>query len=159
MSTKIELEYPYSERWRSGYVVTNKDNRKTVILVNNKDDRSSTQYARYLLAVKLGRFLTDAETVDHVDDDKTNDSLDNLQILTRDENIRKACKQPDVELKCPVCNKVFYKTRTQLRGKLDRAAKNLIACSRKCGGKLSHITKKTHKRLVAGSNPARDTTS
>ena len=111
MSTKIELDYPYNERWKSGYVVTNKENRKTVILVNNKNDRSSTQYARYLMAVELGRFLTEHETVDHIDNDKTNDSLDNLQILSRSENNIKQFKKPDAILSCPVCKNTF--TRTQ----------------------------------------------
>lgn len=141
MSTKIKLGFPYNEKWKTGYLVTNKENRKTVILVNKKDDRSSTQYARYLLAVSLGRFLTDKETVDHIDNDKTNDSLDNLQILSKAENIIKACKQPDVELTCPICSTGFYRTLTQLRGKKDKAEANMIACSRSCGGKLSHLTK------------------
>jgi hypothetical protein len=109
--------------------------------VNNKNDRSSTQYARYLLGVSLGRFLTEEETVDHIDNNKTNDSLDNLQILSKAENIIKAGKQPDVELICPVCSTIFYKTLTQLRGRKDRIKNNMIACSRSCGGKLSHITK------------------
>lgn len=141
MSTKIELNYPYNERWKSGYLVTNKENRKTVILVNNKNDRSSTQYARYLMAVELGRFLTEHETVDHIDNDKTNDSLDNLQILSRSENNIKQFKKPDAILTCPVCKNTFTRTQSQLRGKKERAALNLIACSRSCGGKLSHITK------------------
>ena len=138
---KIELKPPYSDKWKSGYLVTNKENRKTVILVNSGSDRSSTQYARYLLAVSMGRFLTAEETVDHIDGDKTNDNIDNLQILTRAENISKACKQPDVELTCPVCGNVFYRTLTQLRGRKHRAEENMIACSRVCGGKVNHITK------------------
>lgn len=142
MGTKIELMYPYNEKWKSGYLVTNKQNRKTVILVNSKNDRTSTQYARYLKAVQLKRFLTPEETVDHIDNDKTNDSLDNLQILTRAENIAKANKKPDMKLTCPICALVFYKPLSSLRSKKERASKNLIACSRTCGGKLSHITKR-----------------
>lgn len=42
MSGKIDLEFPYNEIWKSGYVVTNKENRKTLLLVNDKNDRSST---------------------------------------------------------------------------------------------------------------------
>lgn len=141
MSGKIDLEFPYSEIWKSGYVVTNKENRKTLLLVNDKKDRSSTQYARYLLAVKLKRFLTSDETVDHVNDDKTDDSLENLQILTRKDNLVKANKYPDVKLICPICKDTFYRTLTQLRGKKERIENNMVACSRSCGGKLSHITK------------------
>ena len=128
----MELEYPYNERWSVGYIVTNPENRKTLILYNSHKDRSSTQYARYLMAVKLGRFLTDDETVDHIDGDKTNDSIDNLQLLSRAENIRKACKKPDVILKCPICGKIFKRTRSQLRGRLDRALKNDVCCSIEC---------------------------
>ena len=141
MSTKIQLEYPYNERWKSGYVVTNKENRRTLILVNSEQDRSSTQYARYLIAVKIGRFLSNEETVDHIDNDKTNDNIENLQILSIAENCRKSSKLPDVKLICPICGKVFYKTQSQLRGKKDRAKEGNIACSRTCGGKLSHVTK------------------
>ena len=141
--TRIELERPYSVDWKYGYLVTNPQNRKTVILYNNHKDRSSTQYARYLMAVKLGRYLAKNETVDHIDEDKTNDSLTNLQILSMRDNLVKANKKPNFQLVCPICKKSFEKTHTQMRGKKDRAANNMIACSRKCGGKLSHITSKS----------------
>lgn len=141
MSTKIILQYPYNKLWRFGYLIVNRDNRRTVILFNNKTDRSSTQYARYLMAVNLKRFLNDDETVDHINNDKTDDRIENLQILSKTENIIKACKKPDVKLTCPICNTVFYKTLTQLRGKKSRAKDNLIACSRICGGKLGYLTR------------------
>ena len=82
MSTLIDLEYPYNEIWKKGYLNTNKENRKTLTLYNSHGDRSSTQYARYLLAVSLGRFLTEQEHVDHIDNDKTNDSLENLRVVS-----------------------------------------------------------------------------
>lgn len=132
---KIDLKYPYSEKWKFGYIVTNSENRKTLILYNNCGDRTSTQYARYLLAIKLKRFLTEEEIVDHIDGDKTNDSLNNLQILSREDNIRKACKKPDIKLICPICGTVFYKQSSKLSGKKlrERVKNNLICCSRKCG--------------------------
>lgn len=89
MKTEIRLEEPYSKDWKKGYLVTNRENRKTVILYNSKTDRSTTQYARYLMAVKIGRYLTKDETVDHIDEDKTNDTIDNLQIISLKDNITK----------------------------------------------------------------------
>lgn len=89
MKTTIKLEAPYSDDWKKGYLLTNRENRKTVILYNSKEDRSSTQYARYLMAVKLGRYLTKDETVDHIDEDKTNDDINNLQIISLHDNIAK----------------------------------------------------------------------
>lgn len=141
MSTKIKLEYPYSEKWKTGYLVTNKENRKTLILFNTNKDRSSTQYARYLISVKLGRFLTNEETVDHIDNDKTNDSLDNLQVLTGKENRQKSSKKPNINLICPVCNIKFSKSLTELRGRKEKAAKGELSCSRSCGNKFANIKK------------------
>ena len=140
-NTKIQLEPPYSNDWKFGYLVTNPEGRKTLILYNSHSDRSSTQYARYLMAVKLGRYLRKDETVDHIDGDKTNDSISNLQVLSLADNIKKTHCLPDVNLICPVCGKKFTKTRASLRGKLDRADKGEISCSRRCGGIFSHITK------------------
>lgn len=90
MSSEIKLEHPYSERWRKGYLVVNPEGRKTLILYNSSKDRSSTQYARYLLAVKLGRYLHEDETVDHIDDDIENDDISNLEALSQADNTRKA---------------------------------------------------------------------
>lgn len=133
--TKIELEHPYNTKWRWGYLNINSEGRETLVLYLDSKNKTSTQYARYLLAVSLGRFLTDDEQVDHIDDDKTNNDLSNLQILSPKENQWKSNKLPNVSLKCPVCKKNFYRTRTQLRGKLDRIQGNDICCSRSCGRK------------------------
>lgn len=89
---KIDLQFPYTQDWKNGYIVTNPEGRKTVILYNTQIDRSSTQYARYLLSVSLKRYLTEDETVDHIDNNKSNDDPSNLQILTRTENIKKSAK-------------------------------------------------------------------
>ena len=37
----------------------------------------------------LGRLLEDWETVDHIDNDETNDEISNLQILSLQDNILK----------------------------------------------------------------------
>jgi hypothetical protein len=139
--TKIELDYPYNTAWNHGYLLTNREGRQILVLFNDKNIRTTTQYARYLLGVKLGRFLTKNETVDHIDNDKTNNSIDNLQILTISENIRKSNKLSNVTLVCPICKTTFIRTHSQLRGRRNRANNNLICCSRSCGGKWSHILK------------------
>lgn len=89
---KIQLEYPYTQDWKAGYIVINRERRRTLILVSPDNRKSSTQYARYLLAVHLGRYLTSEETVDHIDGNKENDDISNLQILSRQENLRKSAK-------------------------------------------------------------------
>ena len=103
-NTLIQLQYPYSNKWKKGYLNTNPEGRKTLSLYNSRTDRSSTQYARYLLAVKIGRFLTRKEQADHKDEDKANDNLSNLQILSVLENNRKTHKKDAViQCICPIC--------------------------------------------------------
>lgn len=124
---KIDLEYPYSERWRRGYIVVNPERRQTVILYNTDKDRSSVSYARYLMAVNLGRFLEPDEHVDHIDNYKTNDSINNLQILTQTENTRKSAKgRTFLKFICPVCKRAF-----ELESRQSHRVNP--ACSRKCG--------------------------
>lgn len=140
MSTLIILEYPYNEVWKKGYLNTNKENRKTLTLYNNDSDRSSTQYARYLLAVSLGRFLTEQEHVDHIDNDKTNDSLENLRIVSIQENNLKESKRRGkalVEVRCPVCKSHFIKRKglTQL---VSSFKGKITYCSRYCANSMKN---------------------
>lgn len=89
--TKIEIDPLFADKWDAAYVVHHKkENRNYVVLRNSKTKKmNSMQYAKYLLSIKLGRVLTREETVDHIDNDKTNDSPDNLQVLSRADNVRK----------------------------------------------------------------------
>ena len=130
---KITLEYPYNELYSKGYLVTNKENRKMVCLVNNKTDRTTISFARYLISVKEKRILSKEEQVDHIDEDKTNDDITNLQILSPIENHHKTFKKGETMLSfiCPVCFKPFQLTKRQ-------SHKVNPTCSRRCGGIKSH---------------------
>lgn len=129
--TKIKLEYPFNQRWKYGYLVTNPEGRRNVILYNSHQDRTTISYARYLMSVHLGRFLEEHEHVDHIDGDKTNDTIENLQILTLAENNRKASPGKwCVDLICPNCGVLF--TRPRNRTHLVVKTKRATFCSRTC---------------------------
>lgn len=49
-------------------------------------ERRRTNYARYLMQKHLGRRLKLSECVDHIDENKLNDKLSNLQVLSVAEN-------------------------------------------------------------------------
>lgn len=140
---KIILEKPYSDFYRFGYLVTNRENRRMVVLFNSNKDRSTTAYARYKLACSIGRLLTDEEQVDHIDGDKTNDELCNLQILSPTENHHKTFKTGETMLNfvCPICNKDFTLT------KQKAAKKANPTCSRKCGYAKTSLTLKNKFKL------------
>ena len=133
MSTKFDLEYPYNTKWKHGYIVTNGENRKHVCLVGGKE-RSTTSLARYMVSTALGRFLEEWEHVDHIDHDKTNDELENLQILTVYENNRKESERKGrlvSEIECPNCKEIFIR-----RKGLTQAVKcnegKVTCCSHEC---------------------------
>ena len=109
------------------YIVHHKKmNRRMANLVNplNRKDRTTIAYARYLMAVHLGRKLNANETVDHYDENKMNDSLSNLRIMTRLANKAKSQKPKQmIKYICPICNTNFKR----------RLGQTIINCSKKCG--------------------------
>ena len=137
----MQLEYPYSEKWNKGYLVTNTENRRNVVLYNSHTDRSTVSYARYLMSVHLGRFLEKHEEVDHIDNDKTNDTIENLQILTREENTAKNNRfifkkqYSYMNFKCPVCLGIVKKRRGNTQAVNVHKGK-ITCCSRDCSYKL-----------------------
>ncbi len=91
---KIDIsDSPYYPEFKSGYIITHKkEGRRYVVLVRRDQTKCCTSYARFLMSVKLGRRLRKEEQVDHIDEDKTNDSVDNLQIITQKDNLHKNAK-------------------------------------------------------------------
>ena len=91
---------------------------------------------------KLGRKLDRGETVDHIDEDFTNDNIENLQILTLSENAKKHAriKRPIeyVEFTCPVCGNEAKKEARNVKHNLKRG-KDGPFCGRSCAGKWSHF--------------------
>lgn len=115
-----------------------KDGRISVALVKvgDRNNRITMSKARYLMSVYLGRILESDEHVDHIDNDCTNDTINNFQLLTLAENNAKAARimgRKWARLKCPYCNKVFEKPLNQTFLAKGGA---FTACSRKCSGKI-----------------------
>lgn len=123
-----------------GYVVYgptwNKSIGRYMIFLVSPLHRTSMTYARYLMILHVGRLLKHWEEVDHVDGDKTNDAVNNLQILDKRSNIKKSKKPVSmVTLRCPVCDKQFSRERRQTH--LFKKTRH-TCCSRKCSGIYSH---------------------
>lgn len=95
---------------------------------------------RALMENKLGRYLTDDEVVHHKDHNRLNNSIENLELMDKQEHLLLHGKEHHekkqyVDFVCPVCGKPFKK------------AKNLVAksykygpfCSRSCSAKNSRL--------------------
>lgn len=138
-----ECPKPYT-----GYIATKfwhkKEGRWYVVLTPKKKPKRgkgqrSTSYARYLMSITLGRELDRyKEHVDHINDDKTDDRIENLQILTVGQNNRKYVKNSGktkkiVKLICPHCKKEFEYEERNYRFHTKNGRK-FFYCSRRCSG-------------------------
>jgi hypothetical protein len=135
-------QYPYDQYLVYGPILHKGEGRRMVVLIpadpSSGIKRTSTSYPRYLMSVHLGRKLDRNEHVDHIDEDKLNDSIENLQVLSLAENNRKnmaarGLTKAVAVLRCPSCGLVFRKIRrmTHLVIKTNKST----SCSRECGQK------------------------
>lgn len=109
-----------------------KDGRQIVILKSpgSKSDHQTVSYPKYLVEMYLGRYLTDEETVDHIDGNFNNNSLDNLRVIPRALYCKShVSERRIVTKKCVVCGKEFVTT--------DNHRKT--CGSKNCRGKCAHI--------------------
>ena len=131
----FDLEEPFKSLYKRSYLRVDKFGRKRVDLVNSDKDRTTIAYARYLMCVKIGYILSSEYEVDHIDRDCSNDEIDNLQILTREEHLHKTTLEMTTGrntriVNCACCGKAFEREVRQIRNKKQ-------LCSRSCNGKLS----------------------
>lgn len=127
--------FPYDDFYL--YIIYHKKMGRRMAHLVNRNDRSirkTTAYARYLLEVSLGRFLSKDETVDHINEDKLDDRLGNLQILSALDNKAKSQKKRVYILyTCPFCKKEFTRRLGASYGVKEPA------CSRSCSTKYSFL--------------------
>lgn len=101
--------------------------------------------ARFRMQEHLGRILDPEEEVDHIDEDKTNDELSNLQILTKAENLKKAhTKYIDpTKANCFFCEREFTLTpKQQSQRHMNRRRTSGPFCSHSCAGKFGNSQRK-----------------
>ncbi len=132
------------------------ENRYMAILVNSQR-RTSTSYARYVMACHLGRKLEEFEQVDHIDNDPSNDDPSNLQLLSATDNRLKHSSTLVTawcRTTCPVCG-----TPIERRWKQTHVAKKsgkYTTCSRRCGSRTVNLD--VEQVLVKFSRPSVEVT-
>lgn len=77
-----------------------KENRYYVTLKKENNWKVMT-LSRFKMELKLGRELSQDEHVDHIDDNKRNDDITNLQVLSPIDNIRKAHRSGKINYSGP----------------------------------------------------------
>jgi endogenous inhibitor of DNA gyrase (YacG/DUF329 family) len=89
----------------------------------------------------LGRELTKEETVDHINNDFTDDRIENLQLLSLAENASKAMIGREAKMyhfQCPCCGTESVKPLTDVLHNRNKG-KSGPFCSRQCAGKATYV--------------------
>jgi hypothetical protein len=85
------------------------------------------------MSTYLGRVLNKDEQVDHINNDKTDDRIENLQILSAKANVDKYNASTKGKrymlLKCPACGISFEK---EYHNTFERVKCKFHCCSKKC---------------------------
>lgn len=130
----IDISDYYKEKgYITAYLSINKEPRRVCTLRKLDGSMMSMSYAKYLYTSYYKCDIEKGYQVDHINNDKLDDRVENLQVISQYHNIVKnRKKQERVLLKCPVCGIEF------LYPKRNISTHPEPCCSRKCGGIKSH---------------------
>lgn len=134
---KQEISEYYREKgYTKVYIATNKEPRRVATLRTKNGKMTSMSYAKYLYTSYYKIDVNPSDHIDHINGNKMDDRIENLQVISGIYNRQKDHKYREVLLlKCPVCNKEFFFDKRNLSTRPNPC------CSRKCGGIKSHWKK------------------
>ncbi|RLG01693.1 hypothetical protein DRN58_01225 [Thermococci archaeon] len=137
----IETKEPYKDCRVYG-VYWNKDGRSRVAVIFPNGKKKTVSYPKFLMEVKLGRFLEKNETVDHIDGNPRNNDYSNLRILKRDDHAKVEVKRlKRMQFKCPMCGKTFWLSGKKLHDAIWNRKRGKVGpfCSKSCAGRYSNF--------------------
>jgi len=114
------------------------DGRWTINIIKDDGRKTSMSYPKYLIEQNLGRKLLHDETVDHIDRDVDNNSLENLRVIERAEHAKMdAIRVKSLFFECPYCGVTFERLGGKIKDTFHarRQGKSGPFCSRRCAGK------------------------
>ena len=133
----IEIsEYYKNKGYTKAYLATNKEPRRVCTLRKDDGTMTSMAYAKYLYTSYYNCDIAEGDQVDHINGDKMDDRIENLQVISGTYNRQKDHKRKEMVIRvCPVCQKEF------LFPKRNLSTHPNPCCSRKCGRIKSHWKK------------------
>ena len=111
----------------------------------NSTDKNYVLEHRVIMENEIGRILDTFEIVHHVNGDKKDNRIENLQVMSRAEHARMHGLERGrkwVTLRCPECGNVFDKPHNKT---FLAKGGNATFCSRSCSGKFYYSDRSTHE--------------
>ena len=133
----IEIsEYYKNKGYIRAYLATNKEPRRVCMLRKTDGTTKSMSYAKYLYTSYYNYDVAEGDHIDHINGDKMDDRIENLQVISGTYNRQKDHKHKEMVIcVCPVCGTEF------LFNKRNLPFRPNPCCSRRCGGIKSHWKK------------------
>ena len=130
----IEVSDYYKKKgYITAYLAVNKEPRRVCTLRMADGTMTSMAYAKYLYTSYHNCDIEKGDHIDHINGDKLDDRIENLQIISGTYNRQKDHKHKEMVMCiCPVCGKELLFEKRNLPFKPNPC------CSRKCGGIKSH---------------------
>lgn len=129
---------------------TRKDRRQHVVVVYPDGRRKTVSYPKLLMEKHLDRYLNENETVDHIDCNFHNNSINNLRVIERTQHCKEdAIRKKPMVFSCPSCNKDFELSGKKLSDAIQNRKRGSVGpfCSKSCAGKYGKIVQNGGKKL------------
>jgi hypothetical protein len=129
-----------------GPYISKQDGRRRVVIIYVDKTRTTQSYAKYLYEKQFGP-IPQGLDVDHIDENFENDDVNNFQLLTRIENVKKAWETGTNKPKewfygvCSECKTEFKKELRNVKGNWKKGTKGPF-CSRTCAGNYNQKLRK-----------------
>lgn len=125
------------------------DGRSIIIEVDEKGKRRTVSYPKYIMEQHLKRQLNpDTETVDHINRDHMDNSLDNLRVIDRKQHSADDTRRVKlVKFKCDMCGKETERSPRLMRDKNKKGSLGKF-CGKSCSAKYSRLVQLGKKKKL-----------
>jgi hypothetical protein len=124
-----------------------KDGRQHVVLIHSDGRKQTVSYPRFLTEKRLGRYLLEDETIDHLDNNFNNNVEENIRIVSRREHVvDDVIRHEQQSFICPECG-IMFSPDMHEAVQARKKGKAGPFCSKSCSGRYGQRIQTGSKKL------------